>query len=140
MIYFLFASSVHELSALLGRHYGFTCWAPVLYTMGLVSQRSSSINSMVKTEFAPWLTPNIRKAMETRDRVKRIATRIPEMRSSYAKQRNRVTKLIRSAFQDQYKEIVENSKGDPKKMWKTVNKVLYKDMQSTVSFLRSTIV
>ena len=46
MIYFLFASSVHYLSALLGRHYGFACWAPVLYTMGLVSQRSSSINSM----------------------------------------------------------------------------------------------
>ena len=33
----------------------------------------------VKTEFAPWLTPNIRKAMKTRDRLKRIATRIPEM-------------------------------------------------------------
>jgi len=33
----------------------------------------------VKTEFAPWLAPNIRKAMETRDRLKRIATRIPEM-------------------------------------------------------------
>ena len=49
MIYFLFASSVHYLSALLGRHYGFACWAPVLYTMGLVSQRSSSINSMVYT-------------------------------------------------------------------------------------------
>ena len=27
---------------------------------------------------------------------------------------------------------MENSKGDPKKMWKTINKVLNKDMQSTV--------
>ena len=25
----------------------------------------------VKTEFAPWLTPNIRKALETRDRLKK---------------------------------------------------------------------
>ena len=41
-----------------------------------------------KAEFAPWFTPNIRKVMETRDRLKRIATRIPEMWSSYAKQRN----------------------------------------------------
>ena len=86
----------------------------------------------VKTEFAPWLTPNIRKAMETRDSLKRIDTRIPEMWSSNAKQRNRVTKLIRNAIQDQYEEIVENSKGDPKKMWRTIDKVLNKDMQSTV--------
>ena len=85
----------------------------------------------IKTEFAPWLTPYIRKAMETRDRLKRIATRIPEMCSSYAKQRSRVTKLIRNAIQDQYKEIVEKSKGDPRKMWRTINKVLNKDMQST---------
>ena len=70
--------------------------------------------------------------METRDRLKRIATRIPNMWSSYAKQRNRVTKLIRNAIQDQYKQIVENSKGDPKKMWRTINKVLKKDIQSTV--------
>ena len=54
------------------------------------------------------------------------------MWSSYAKQRNRVTKLIRNAIQDQYKEIVENSKGDPKRMWKTINRVRNKDMQSTV--------
>ena len=54
------------------------------------------------------------------------------MWSSYAKQRNRVTKLIRNAIQDQYKEIVENSKGDPKKMWKTINNALNKDRQSTV--------
>ena len=47
MIYFLFASSVHQLSALLGRHYGFAWHATVLYTMGLANQRSSSINSTV---------------------------------------------------------------------------------------------
>ena len=89
-------------------------------------------NPRVKTEFAPWLIPDKRKAVETRDRLKGIATRIPEMWSSNAKQRNRVTKLIRNAVQDQYKEIVKNSKGDPKKMWRTINKVLNKDMQSTV--------
>ena len=58
----------------------------------------------VKKEFAPWLVPNIGKAIETRDRLKRIATRIPEMWSSYANQRNRVTKLIRNALHNQYKK------------------------------------
>ena len=55
---------------------------------------------------------------------KRIATHIPKMWSSYAKQINRVTKLIRNAIQDQYKEIVENSKGGPKKMRKALTKSL----------------
>ena len=63
---------------------------------------------------------------------KRIATRIPEMWSSYAKQRNRVTKLIRNAIQDQFKEIVENSKGGPEKMWKTLTKSLTEICKSTV--------
>ena len=78
----------------------------------------------VKTEFASWLTPNLWKAMETRNRLKRIGTRISELWSSYTKRSNRVTKLVRNSFQDQYKVIVENSKVDAKKMWKTVNKVL----------------
>ena len=73
-------------------------------------------NRRVRTEFPPWLTPNIRKAMESRDRLKKIATRIPELWSSYTKQGNRVTKLIRNSVQDQYKAIVENSKGDPRKI------------------------
>ena len=58
----------------------------------------------VRKEFAHWLIPNIRKTMETRDRLKRIPTRIPEMWSSYAMQRNRLTKLIRNAIHNQYKK------------------------------------
>ena len=88
----------------------------------------------VETEFAPWLTPNLRKALETQDRLKKIANRIPELWFSYTKQRNRVTKLIRSSIHDQYKEIFENSKRDSKKFWKTINRVLYKDTQSKVLF------
>ena len=80
----------------------------------------------VKKEFAPWLTPNIRKAMETRDRLKKIATRIPEMWSSYTKQRNRVTKLIRNSIQDQYKEIIEGSKGILKRCGKLSTESLTK--------------
>ena len=44
---------------------------------------------------------------------------------------NEIAMLIRNAIQDQFKEVVENRKGDPKKMYKTINKVHNKDMQST---------
>ena len=33
----------------------------------------------VKSELAPWLTPNLRESMETRDRLKNIAAKCPEM-------------------------------------------------------------
>ena len=80
----------------------------------------------VKTEFAPWLTPSLRKAMETRDRLKKIATRIPDLWFSHTKHRNRVAKLKRHSVQYQYKVIVENSKGDPKKMRKKLTESLTK--------------
>ena len=86
----------------------------------------------VKTEFAPWLTSNLRKELETRYRLKKMATCFPELWSSYTRQRNRVTKLIRNYIQEQNKVIIESSKGDPKKMWNTVNRVLNKDTQSPV--------
>ena len=86
----------------------------------------------VRSEFAPWLTPSLRKSMETRDRqTEKIAAKSPEMWSAYSKQRNKVTKEIRYSIQDYYKGLMEKNKGDPKKMWKTINRVLEKDAKST---------
>ena len=72
----------------------------------------------VRSEFAPWLTPSIRKSMETRDRLKKIAAKSPEIWSAYSKQRNKVTKEIRNSIQDYYKSLIEKNKGDPKKCGK----------------------
>ena len=49
----------------------------------------------------------------------------------YTKQRNRVTKEIRNSIQDHYKALINESNGDPKKMRKTVNRVLDKDVKLT---------
>ena len=46
------------------------------------------------------------------------------MRSAYTRQRNRVTKEIRYSIQNNYKGLIEKNKGDQKKMWKTINRVL----------------
>ena len=60
----------------------------------------------------------------------KIATRIPEMWSTYTKQRNKATQLIRNSIQDHYTGIVEKSKLVPQKTWKTINKVHDKDIKS----------
>ena len=84
----------------------------------------------VRSEFAPWLTPSLRKSMATRDRLTKIATRNPEMWSFYTKQHNRVTKEIRNSIQDYSKNLINESNKDLKKMWKTINRVLKKDVKS----------
>ena len=77
----------------------------------------------VRSEFAPWLTPNLRKSMETRDKLKQLARKSQEMWPAYTKQRNQVTKEIKYSIQDYYKGLIEKNKGDSKKMWKTINQV-----------------
>ena len=69
--------------------------------------------------------------MMTRDSLKKMATKIPELWTAYARQRNNVTKEIRKAVGDHYKVLVEKNKGDPKQMWKTIDRVLEKNVKST---------
>ena len=60
-----------------------------------------------------------------------MATKIPELWTAYARQHNKVTKEIRKAVEDHAKVLIEKNKGDPKNMWKTINRVLEKNVKST---------
>lgn len=72
----------------------------------------------VRSEFAPWLTPNPRKSIDARDRHKKIAVKSPEICSAYTRQRNRVTKEIRYSVRDYYKGLIEKNKGIQRKCGK----------------------
>ena len=52
--------------------------------------------------------------MMTRDRLKKMPTKIPELLTAYARQLTNVTKEIRKAIEDQYKVLVERNEGDLK--------------------------
>ena len=86
----------------------------------------------VRSEFAPWLTPSLRNLMLERDRLKVQAEKSPEMWSAYKRKRNQVTNEMRISIRDYYHGLIEENIGDPKKMWRTINKVLDKDV-NTVS-------
>ena len=86
----------------------------------------------VQAEFTPWFTPRLRKHMMNRDRLKKMATKIPELWTAYVRKRNNVTKEIRKAVEDHYKVLAEKNKRDPRKMWKTINRVLEKNVKSTI--------
>ena len=84
----------------------------------------------VRSENAPWLNQSIRNLMKERDLAKRIAQKSPEKWSVYKQLRNKVTKEIKVAIETHYRGLIEENKDNPKKMWKTINKVLDKSSQS----------
>jgi len=59
-----------------------------------------------------------------RDILKREVDKSPEKWPAYRKSLNQVTKEIRVAFRDYYRQLIDESIGNPKKMWKAINKVL----------------
>ena len=78
----------------------------------------------------PWITPEIRKLMRERDAAKKATKTHPEKWNTYKLLRNKVTQKIRDAIQSHYHGLIED-KGDPKRMWKAINKVLDKATPST---------
>ena len=80
---------------------------------------------------APWITPDIRKLMKERDAAKKATKTSPERWNTYKHLRNKVTRKIRDAIQSHYLGLIEENKGDPKRMWQVINKVLDKATPST---------
>ena len=80
---------------------------------------------------APWITPDIRKLMNERDAAKKAAKTSPERWDTYKHLRNKVTRKIRDAIQSHYLGLIEENKGNPKRMWQAINKVLDKAKPST---------
>ena len=69
-----------------------------------------------------------RKAMETRVRLKEIATRIPEWWSSYAKQKNRVTELVRNLSRISIRKESKKVKGITESCGKLQSNLLWRPL------------
>ena len=65
--------------------------------------------------------------MTKRDRMKKAAEENPHLWPIYKGLRNQCTSAIRKAIQDYCHGSIEETKDDPKKMWKTINRVLNRD-------------
>jgi hypothetical protein len=74
----------------------------------------------------PWLTNAIKKQIRERDRLKSLAVKYNSENywTAYKTSRNHITSSLRAAKTAYYKAQFESVKHDPKKAWKTVNKIL----------------
>lgn len=84
----------------------------------------------VRSQFAPWLTASLKNLMMERDMLKQEAEKYPEKWPAYKRLRNQVTREMRNAIRDYYHGLIDENIGNPKKMWKTINKVLDKNENS----------
>ena len=80
---------------------------------------------------SPWITPEIRKLMTERDVANKATRKSPERWNTYKHLRNKVTQTIQDAIQSHYLGLIKENKGDSKRMWQVINKVLDKTTPST---------
>ena len=86
----------------------------------------------VRSEYAPWVSASLRNLMKERDETKQIAEGQPEKWPKYRQLRNQATKGIRIAIQDYYSGLIKEHEKDPKRMWKTINKILDENTNSDI--------
>ena len=80
----------------------------------------------VKGKLAPWLTDDVKKLRNERDKLLRKARKSPDAefyKAEYRQKRNAVNIAIRRAKASYYNLVQENSTGDPSKLWKTVKSI-----------------
>ena len=66
-----------------------------------------------------------------RDQAKKRAEKDHNVWPRYKKLRNKVTSELRNSVQDYYHNLIEENSGNPKAIWKTIDKVLNKCNTST---------
>ena len=80
----------------------------------------------VKGKLSPWLTPEVKKQMNTRDKLLRKARRSNQEFdwSSYNNQRNHVTSLVKKCKNRFHKDLLKENADSPSTFWAAV-KTLY---------------
>ena len=89
----------------------------------------------VRSEYAPWITENIKQTMRRRDFLKKkaVKTGSKHFHDAYKRTRNDLNRLIIKNTKAMYfTNTLNDCDNNPKKMWKTINKLTNKQSKTTV--------
>ncbi len=87
----------------------------------------------VANSLAPWITSELKNLMKERDMAKKRSETNASYWPVYKKLRNKVNYELRVKVQEYYHNLIEDTKNNPKAMWKTINKVLHKNSNQTAT-------
>ena len=88
----------------------------------------------IRSKKVPWITSDIKKLINTRDKLKRkaISTNLENDWFDYKTSRNKVNIELRNAKKDYYSSKIADQKFNPKKAWKSINNLLGRQNKPTV--------
>ena len=88
----------------------------------------------IRSKKVPWITSDIKKLINTRDKLKRktILTNLENDWFDYKTSRNKVNIELRNAKKDYYSSKIADQKFNPKKAWKSINNLLGRQNKPTV--------
>ena len=86
-----------------------------------------------RSEYAPWLTTEIKNKIYNRDFLKKKAVKTGSERihKAYKEARNELNKLVKNTKPSYYKNALNQCNKNPKEMWKTINKLTNKKSKTT---------
>ena len=87
----------------------------------------------VPSNHAPWITAKLKNLMKERDLAKKRSEKDASYWSDYKKLRNKVTCELLRRVQEYYHNLIDETQNNPKAMWKTINKVLHKNSNHTIT-------
>ena len=103
-----------------------TAWAFLKNSLQqCIDKHAPLIEKKVKGRSCPWLTSFVKKEMNLRDKLlkKTRRTRCEVDWSSYKRQRNRVTGLIKNSKNRYHRELLNNNADSPDRFWSAIKKL-----------------
>ena len=112
-----------------------------LFTQGLkiILDKHAPLKKLSRKESRlkskPWITVGIQKSIKTRNRLWKDLCRCKfkdkELHDHYKKFRNRLTHIKEKSKQNHYQKLLQESKGDSRKTWEIINKIIKKGKKSS---------
>ena len=107
-------------------------WKRIFLTVA--DKHAPPITRRVRSEYAPWITKEIKNMIHHRDFLKRKAAKTgsQQLHDAFTKVRNKLNKLIKRTKADYFTKSLNKCENKPKQMWKTINKFTNKKSKTTI--------
>jgi hypothetical protein len=100
---------------------------------GSFRQACTTSIQKIRSKEVPWITSEIKKLINTGDRLKRkaILTNLENDLLNFKTARNKVNIELRNAKKDYYSSKIAGQRFNPKKAWKSINNELIRQTKQT---------
>ena len=90
--------------------------------LSIADFHAPQITNKVRSEYAPWITNNIRQVIHQTDFLKKKAVKAgsKQCHDAYKRTRNDLNRLIKNTKATYFTNTLNDFENNPKKMWKTI--------------------